>query len=644
MRPHNPIEALVSPADIGLQARIASGEQPARRAAPNGILLRSVDTLAESILVAALLGELGLVLANVLARAYFQQSFLWADEAARLSLSILAFIGGAVAYRRRDHAFVRVVLNLVSKRGERGCLALADIVVLFVAGLTGIASAEFIASSWNERTPILQLPAAMIALPLPVGMALLVLYALANLRGEHGRMAWGVGAAFVGVMAAAAATRDFWLPQLGGDAAILAALALFFTAIFAGVPVGFVLLLATATYLWGTDAASLVVLPQTMVNGTGNFILLAVPFFILAGLIMERGGISVRLVRFVYTLVGHLRGGLLQVTVASMYVVSGLSGSKPADVAAVGTVMRDELRERHGAAEGAAVLAASAIMGETVPPSIAMLIVGSITNVSVAGMFIGGLAPAAVMALCLMALIYWRARRAGAPRVARAPLDAMFRAGVGAVLPLLMPGMLIGGILLGVATPTEVAAFAVVYGLLLSVLVYREMDLHSFLRTVTDTAALTGVLLFIFAAASGFSWTLTVAFLPQRLVALLHSVGNSTEIFMLGSIALLIVTGVLLEGLPSLNVLAPLLLPIAGSIGLSGLHYALVLIIAMGVGGFMPLAGVGFYVCCAIMRCNVEQASRAMMPYLAVVLFGLLVVAFVPWFALFLPRYFGFAG
>src|SRR6266567_696908 len=439
MRPHNPIEALVSPADIGLQARIASGEQPARRAAPNGILLRSVDTLAESILVAALLGELGLVLANVLARAYFQQSFLWADEAARLSLSILAFIGGAVAYRRRDHAFVRVVL--------------------FVAGLTGIASAEFIASSWNERTPILQLPAAMIALPLPVGMALLVLYALANLRGEHGRMAWGVGAAFVGVMAAAAATRDFWLPQLGGDAAILAALALFFTAIFAGVPVGFVLLLATATYLWATDAASLVVLPQTMVNGTGNFILLAVPFFILAGLIMERGGISVRLVRFVQTLVGHLRGGLLQVTVVSMYIVSGLSGSKPADVAAVGTVMRDQLRERHGAAEGAAVLAASAIMGETVPPSIAMLIVGSITNVSVAAMFIGGLAPAAVMALSLMALIYVRARRSTAPRIPRAPLPTMLRTGVGAVLPLLLPGILIGGILLGVATPTEVAAF-----------------------------------------------------------------------------------------------------------------------------------------------------------------------------------------
>jgi tripartite ATP-independent transporter DctM subunit len=281
-------------------------------------------------------------------------------------------------------------------------------------------------------------------------------------------------------------------------------------------------------------------------------------------------------------------------------------------------------------------------MGETVPPSIAMLIVGSITSVSLAALFIGGLIPAAVMAFCLMMLIYVRARRAGTPRVPRASFAAMFRAGLDAVLPLLMPAMLLGGILFGIATPTEVAAFAVVYGLVLAVIVYRVMNLGEFMRTVADTAALTGVLLFIFAAASGFSWTLTVAYLPQRLVALLHAVGNSTEIFMLGSIALLVVVGVLLEGLPSLNVLAPLLIPIAGKLGLSELHYALVLIIAMGIGGFMPLAGVGFYVCCAIMRCDIEQASRAMLPYLIVVLAGLIVVAFVPWFALALPKYFGF--
>jgi tripartite ATP-independent transporter DctM subunit len=604
--------------------------------------MRAVDVLAEGLVIAALLGELVLVLANVFARIYLHHSFLWSDEVARLTLSVLTFIGGAVAYRRRDHAFVRIVLNLVPRRVEHACVALSDVVVLFVVGLAGIASAEFIVSSWGERTPVLQAPAALIALPLPVGMALIALHAIDNLYRKDRRIACGVGAAFAVVLAVTALTRELWLPQLSGDAAIIMALVLFFVAIFAGVPVGFVLLLATAAYIWAADAGSFVVLPQSMVNGTGNFILLAIPFFILAGLIMERGGISVRLVRFIQALVGHWRGGLLQVTVASMYLVSGLSGSKPADVAAVGTIMREQLRERNGAAEGAAVLAAAAIMGETVPPSIAMLIVGSITSVSLAAMFIGGIIPAAVMALCLMVLIYVRARRAGTPRLPRASYRTMAGTGLGAVLPLLMPVMLIGGILFGIATPTEVAAFAVLYGLALAAVFYREMDFGSFLRTAADTAALTGVLLFIFAAASAFSWTLTVAYLPQRLVELLHAMGDSTAIFMIGSIVLLIVVGVLLEGLPSLNVVAPLLIPIAGKLGLSQMHYSLVLIIAMGVGGFMPLAGVGFYVCCAIMRCDIERASRAMLPYLVMVIVGLLIVAFAPWFALALPRYFGF--
>jgi tripartite ATP-independent transporter DctM subunit len=629
---------------VGMKGQIALSRSAGSPVKPEPTWLHPIDFAAEGLIVVALLGELVLVLANVLARVYFHHSFLWTDEIARLALSILAFIGGAVAYRRRDHAFVRIIISRLPDVGERGCLALADVVVLFVAGITGFVSIEFLASSWGELTPIFQMPAALIASPLPVGMALLMLYASVNLRRDHGAMALGVGIVFAVFVTIAALTRDIWLPLLGDDAAIIAALSLFFFAILAGVPVGFVLLLSTATYLWGTGTAPLVVLPQTMVNGTGNFILLAVPFFILAGLVMERGGISIRLVRFIHALVGHMQGGLLQVTVASMYVVSGLSGSKPADVAAVGTVMRDELGERHGAAEGAAVLAASAVMGETVPPSIAMLIVGSITNVSVGAMFIGGLAPAAVMALCLMVLIYVRARASGAPRIPRAGAGVVARAGLGAILPLLMPGTLLAGILLGVATPTEIAALAVVYGVLLSSVVYREMDLRGFIRIALDTAALTGVLLFIFAAASSFSWTLTVAYLPQRLVALLQSVGDSQAIFMICSIMLLILVGVLLEGLPSLNVLAPLLIPIAGKLGLSELHYALVLIIAMGIGGFMPFAGVGFYVCCAVMRCNIETASRAMLPYLIVLLAGLLIVAFVPWFTLFLPHYFGFRG
>ena len=613
-------------------------------AAGEPFVQRAIDRAAEAIVVVALLGELLLVLANVLARLVFHESFLWSDEVARLVLSILAFIGGAVAYRRRDHAQVRLILNLVPTRIERTCLALADVVVFFVAGLICAVSIQFVAASWAERTPILQAPAGLIALPLPIGTALMVECAAERLWRAHGRLALIVAALFLVATTAAATTYRSWLSALGDDSSLIAALVLFFVAIFAGVPVGFVLLLASASYLWTSGAAPLVVLPQTMVAGAGNYILLAVPFFILAGLVMERGGISVRLIRFVHALVGHLRGGLLQVAVVSMYVISGLSGSKPADVAAVGTIMRDEIAARHGAPEGAAVLAVSAVMGETVPPSIAMLIVGSITNVSVAAMFIGGLLPAAVIALCLMALIAVRARRAGAQPASRAPVRLIARNGVNAILPLLMPGMLLAGILFGLATPTEIAALAVVYGLVLSMLVYRELTLAGFLRALEDTAALTGVLMFIFAAASAFSWVLTIAYLPQRLVDLLAAGHANATLFMLGSIALLIFVGVLLEGLPSLNVLAPLLLPIAVKLGFSGLHFAIVLIIAMGVGGFMPLAGVGFYVCCAVMRCDIEPASRAMLPYLAVVLAGLLIVAFVPWFALVLPNHFGFHG
>ena len=276
MQGQSSIDPLAStiPAAVDVPTLEQSVNEPSSLSQP--AVMRVVDAFAETVVIAALLGELGLVLGNVFARSYFHHSFLWADEVARLSLSILAFVGGAVAYRRRDHAFVRVVLNLVPRPVERTCLALSDIIVLFVVGLTGIASAEFIASSWGERTPIFQIPAALIAVPLPLGMALIALYAANNLYRENLRMIWGIGVAFIVVLALAAATRDVWLGWLGGDAAIIMALALFFIAIFAGVPVGFVLLLATATYLWATDAASFVVLPQTMVNGTGNFILLAV--------------------------------------------------------------------------------------------------------------------------------------------------------------------------------------------------------------------------------------------------------------------------------------------------------------------------------------------------------------------------------
>jgi tripartite ATP-independent transporter DctM subunit len=607
------------------------------------VLTAILNALANAVVAIALIGELGAVSANVISRSLFDTAFLWTDEVAKLALSTLAFIGGAIAYGNGHHAFVRVGLNALGPRLRDACLVASDLAVLLVAAVTGYASIFLIEIRWNELTPILQMPAGWIVVPLCASMVLIMFHAARRLWQARRAIVLAVSGVGAGVVMLALATRPAWLPLFAGDGAIAAALASFFITIFGGLPVGFALLLSTTVYLWLADSVPMVALPQNMVDGTGNFVLLALPFFILAGLIMERGGISLRLVRFVHALVGHLRGGLLHVMVLSMYLVSGLSGSKTADVAAVGSVMRDMLK-KEGAGEGAAVLAASAAMGETVPPSIAMLVLGSITTLSMAALFVGGIIPAAVVALCLMALIWLRSWRAGGHVSRRASLRTVMTSAIGAILPLLMPVILFAGILFGIATPTEVSSFAVVYGLILSCLIYRELDRATLLRTVLDSAMLAGMVLFILGAASGFSWALTVAYLPQRLVDLLHGINDNTALFLTGSIALLIIVGSVLEGLPALIILAPLLLPIAGGIGLSELHYGIVLLIAMGIGAFLPPAGVGFYVACAIMGTDIETASRAMLPYLAVLIIALLIVAFVPWFTVFLPRALNLGG
>lgn len=611
----------------------------------HGALLHGVDMAAKAVLVVALLGELTAIFANVIARTFLGTAFLWTDEVAKLALSTLAFIGGAVAFGHGQHSFVRFILNVLGPRFARACLVACDLVVLLIAAVTTLASFSLLESRWSELTPILQIPASYIVAPLTASMLLLIVYSCSRLRTADRLTVITTAAVLAVTLIIAVGLRSIWAPLFSGDAAILTALLLLFVGIFGGLPVGFALILSTMLYLWISGVVPMVALPQNMVDGTGNFVLLALPFFVFAGLIMERGGISLRLVRFVHALVGHLRGGLLHVMVLSMYLVSGLSGSKTADVAAVGSVMRDMLkRDGYKLSEGAAVLAASAAMGETVPPSIGILVLGSITTLSMAALFIGGVIPAAVIAVCLMMLIYMRASRAAPPPHRRAPLHVIAASGVAAILPLMMPVILFAGILLGVATPTEVSSFAVVYGLVLAILVYREFNWETFIRTVIDSALLAGMVLFILAAASGFSWVLTVAQLPQRLVDSLQSIHANTALFLSGSIALLILIGSLLEGLPALIILAPLLLPIAGHIGISELHYGIVLLIAMGVGAFLPPAGVGFYVACAIVHTDIESATRAMMPYLIVLLIGLAIVAFVPWFTVFLPNLFGFGG
>lgn len=599
---------------------------------------RAIEASIQVVLAFALLGELAVVFLNVVSRIWSGESLPWTDEAAEMALSSIAFLGGAAAYRRQEHASIRALVDLLSPRGQQICLVLTEWVVLVIAVTGGWLSIPYFLAQSEQLTPVLQVPASWFVLPLVIGMIAIAATAAERLAAKPRTMALTVGSVVAAIIVIMTVTEDVWRPWFVGDAALNLALGLFFAAVLLGLPVAFALLLGALSYLYLSGTVPLVALAQTMVNGISNFVLLALPFFVLAAVIMNHGGISLRLVRFVQALVGHFRGGLLQVMVVSMYLVSGLSGAKSADVAAVGSVMRDMLRRQgYSLEQSTAVLASSAAMGETVPPSIAMLVLGSVTTLSIGALFIAGLIPAAVVAVCLMALIYVQAWRTNMPRSPRATLGELVRAAFGGTLPLLMPVILLGGIILGVATPTEVSSFAVVYGLVLSAVVYRELGMRDFLRGVVDCAAMSGLILFILAAASSFAWALTVAQLPQRLVGLLAGVHQSQWVFLLVSIALLIVAGSILEGLPALLILAPLLMPIATKVGVNDLHYGIVLVIAMGIGAFMPPVGVGFYITCAVCGTTIERSARAMIPFVIVLCLGLLVVALVPWFTLYLP-------
>jgi tripartite ATP-independent transporter DctM subunit len=622
-----------------------SGGAAVRSDTPVPSALRLLDGLLEFVVGASLLAELAVVILDVTCRTLFGSPLLWAGDVATLALTVIAFIGGAVAYRHDHHICVRTIVDMLPPRPRRGAYAAVEWLVMEVTAIAAWQSIAVVQSRWDMLTPVLEIRGSWLVLPLSIGLVLLILFALIRLAGQS-RVAVVDG--FIGVVACTLIVVALHAMQGANprpSLAIAMSTATVLATVLLGLPIAFSLILGTTLFLYFGTFGLMVALPQNIADGVGSYVLLALPFFILAGLVMEGGGISRRLVLFITSLVGRLRGGLLHVTVVSMYIVSGISGSKSADVAAVGLVMRDMLDdEGYDRAEAAAVLAASAAMGECVPPSIAMLVLGSITSLSMGALFIAGLMPAAVIALCLMVLIYFRSSRFHVKKHVGVGFLAAARLGLRALIPFSMLIMLFAGILSGVATPTEVSAFAVGYGLLISVVLYREINLTGFRRIVADSICTAGMVLFALAAAQSFSWSLSAAQLPQALVALVSNLHGNTALFLAISVVALILLGALLEGLPALLILAPLFLPLAQAMGVNSLHYGILLLIAMGIGAFLPPIAVGFFISCVMVRAPVSRASRLMISYVVVLLIGLMIVTFVPWFTLLLPRAFGLAN
>jgi len=404
-------------------------------------------------------------------------------------------------------------------------------------------------------------------------------------------------------------------------------------------PVAFAIGVAASIGLFIADAAPLLIIPQRFFAGADSFVLLAIPLFILAGALMETGGISLRLVELARLLVGHIRGGLgMAVVVAEMFF-SGISGSTVADVSAIGALMVPSLiRIGFKPDRAVAIIAASSAMGILVPPCLIMVVIAQIAGISVGALFLAGFVPAAVLAGALMILIYIQARREGIGGTARASWAEIGRAFRHAIIPLMMPVIVFGAILGGIADPTEAAVLAVAYAFVVGVFVYKEIRWSQLPKIFIDSAVISGIVIFMVGAASSFSWILAYEHVPEQLAQLMLMVSSSPMVFYILSITIFTFLAAVLEGLPAIIICLPIFLPIAAKFGVDPLHYSIVVVAATGLGLFLPPIGIGLYIACSFANLSADKTFRAMLPYTAVLAAGILVLMLFPWLTLVVPR------
>ena len=382
-----------------------------------------------------------------------------------------------------------------------------------------------------------------------------------------------------------------------------------------------------------------VVVPQRFFTVLDSFPLISAPLFILAGGLMEYGGVSRRLVSFAMALVGPIKGSLGMVVLVSTTMMSGVSGSSTADTVAIGSVTISAMRKRgYPAGLATSIAAASGASASLVPPSIDMIILGSVVNISIAALFIAGLVPAIVNGLFVMGITYLYARRLGLATEPWMGLAGILKAGRAAFLPLVMPVIILGGILSGVFTPTEAAVVAVVYAFFLAAVVYRELKLRDLPKIAYFTVRTTGVVALVIAAASAFAWVLTALRIPQQLTALVVSVTTEPWQFLLLVNVLLLVLGTFLEAIPIIIIMGPILFPVAQSFGIDPIHFGIIIMANTGVGFIMPPMGVCLYAAMAISGLRLSRILGYLFPYILGLVASLMVITYVPAFSLWLPR------
>jgi len=603
--------------------------------------LDPVAWLAETVVILAIIANIVVTFSNTLLRYTTTQDLPWNQDISTIILSIITFLG-APSYFRRSSGMAYNALVEKAVGARRDALQACGLAIfLGVCCVALLAYPRFFASQRTQSLAVLGLSSVFVAVWLGIGLVLLSLYAIEKLLAlsRKGALA-GIG---IAAIVAAATLLLRWIYDQGYTEVdpfipIVPALVIAF---ITGTPVAGILALGGTMYFLISDAAPITVIPSAIQFGISSFVLLAVPFFMVAGVMMEITGMARRMVEMVQAWVGHWRGGLLMAEVLATYLFSGVSGSKAADVATIGTVMKEPMRKQgYPSTEFVAVLAASAAMAETVPPSVAMLILGSVTSLSVGALFIAGFLPAAMLAVTLMIGVKIRSHanhyHKGAPFALWPALRSIPPALPAAGVPVLVIGGLVGGI----ASPTESASFAVIYGFAAAAFVYRTLGLRSFIEALREATLIAGMVLLMVATSNLFVQAIVIDGLGRTLASAFTAIRDPT-LFLFASVAVLIVLGFVLEGFPAILVAAPIFLPVAERLGINTLQFGILLIMATGIGVMMPPIGIGFYISCAVGGSPVNATIKPSLFYNVFLFLGLIIVILLPDITLWLPRQFG---
>ncbi|MFO1224666.1 MAG: TRAP transporter large permease subunit [Burkholderiaceae bacterium] len=406
-----------------------------------------------------------------------------------------------------------------------------------------------------------------------------------------------------------------------------------------GVPVGVALGLSSLVTILLFAQDSLASLSLKLFETSEHYTLLAIPFFILGGTFMTTGGVARRMIRFANACIGHLRGGLAMASVMACMLFAAVSGSSPATVVAVGSIVIAGMqRAGYPLPFAAGVICNAGTLGILIPPSIVMVVYGAATETSVGKLFMAGVLPGIALGLLLMVAIYWRAHRIKLQTQPRAPLAEVLRSGRDSLWGLLLIVIILGGIYGGVFTPTEAAAVSAVYAFVIAVYVYRDMGLKDVPRVLRDSAKVTVMLMFIVANALLFAHVLTTERIPQQIAEAIVGSGMAAWQFLLVVNLLLLVAGMFMEPTGIILILAPILFPIASRLGIDPVHLGIIMVVNLEIGMVTPPVGLNLFVTTGITGMSIMQVARAALPWTSVLLAFLIFVTYVPWLSLVLPN------